>query len=265
MPAAWWTASAWSLQLYFDFSGYTDMAIGLGWMFGFRLPDNFDQPYRARCIIDYWQRWHMSLTRFLMTNVHAPLTLAVLRRRRRKGLRIDDVARRSLPGFVSMMVGPIVTTMVLIGVWHGPSWTYVLFGLLHAAFLLINHTWRLWRAPPLAPVVAVLLTYGAVLAGGVLFRAASPAEAVTMLAGMAGAHGLGLSMPDARAGLNVLWIAALYAIVWLAPTTRQFMSRAPEAAVAWAPTPRWAVAMGCAATLGLLAAGGTGEFVYFRF
>ena len=164
LPAAWWTASAWSLQLYFDFSGYTDMAIGLGWMFGFRLPDNFDQPYRARCVIDYWQRWHMSLTRFLMTNVHAPLTLAVLRARRRRGLTIDDTARRSPFGFLAMMAGPIVATMLLIGVWHGPRWTYVLFGLLHAAFLLVNHAWRLWRGPVLPPAVSVAVTYGAVLA-----------------------------------------------------------------------------------------------------
>jgi alginate O-acetyltransferase complex protein AlgI len=72
---AWQAACSYSLQLYFDFSGYTDMAIGLAWMFGLRFPDNFNQPYRATSVIDYWQRWHMSLTRFLMTNVHAPVTM----------------------------------------------------------------------------------------------------------------------------------------------------------------------------------------------
>ncbi len=92
---AWQAATAWSLQLYFDFSGYTDMAIGLAWMFGFRFPDNFEQPYRARSVIQYWQRWHMSLTRFLMANVHAPLTLAILRRRR---ARPADQPRRAADG-----------------------------------------------------------------------------------------------------------------------------------------------------------------------
>lgn len=265
LQAAWWTASAWTLQLYFDFSGYTDMAIGLGWMFGFRLPDNFDQPYRARCVIDYWQRWHMSLTRFLMANVHAPLTLAVLRRRRRRGLPIDDTARRSPAGFATMMAGPIVSTMLLIGVWHGPRWTYVLFGLLHAAFLLVNHAWRLRRGPALPPLAAVAVTHGAVLIGAVVFRAATPSEAASVLAAMAGAHGFGDLSSGPRTALNALWVAVLYGIIWLAPTTRQFMLRAPGARLAWAPTPHWAAALGCGATLGLLAAGGTGEFVYFRF
>jgi alginate O-acetyltransferase complex protein AlgI len=265
MPAAWWTACAWSLQLYFDFSGYTDMAIGLAWMFGFRLPDNFDQPYRARCVIDYWQRWHMSLTRFLMTNVHAPLTMSVLRHRRRRALPIDDAARRTPLGFATMMVGPVVTTMVLIGVWHGPRWTYVLFGLLHAAFLLINHAWRLFRGPGLAPIVAVALTYTAVLIGAVLFRAATPVDAASVLAGMSGFHGVGPLRPDLRVILDLIWLAGLYMVVWVAPTTRQFMLGTPRATLGWAPTPRWAMALGCAATLGLLAAGGTGEFVYFQF
>ena len=262
---AWQTATAWSLQLYFDFSGYTDMAIGLGWMLGFRLPDNFEQPYRARCIIDYWQRWHMSLTRFLMANVHAPLTMAVLRHRRRHGQPINDAARRTPSGFLTMMAGPIVATMLLIGIWHGPSWTYVLFGLVHAGFLLVNHAWRLWRGPVLPAGLAVAITYGAVLVGGVVFRATTPSNAGALLAGMAGLHGLGLAGDDPRIVLNALWIAALYGIVWLAPTTRQFMLRQTDGRLAWAPTGRWAVVMGCAATLGLLAAGGTGEFVYFRF
>ncbi|MBS0642494.1 MAG: MBOAT family protein [Proteobacteria bacterium] len=265
LPAAWWTAVAWSLQLYFDFSGYTDMAIGLGWMFGFRLPDNFDQPYKARCVIDYWQRWHMSLTRFLMNNVHAPLTLTVLRWRRRRDLAIDDKARRTASGFVTMMVGPILVTMLLIGVWHGPRWTYVLFGLLHAMFLLVNHAWRLWRGPVLPTGVAVALTYGAVLVGAVLFRASTPTEAAAVLAGMTGAHGIGYSPADVRPLLNALWVAALFVVIWFAPTTRQFMLRAPGIRLSWAPTPRWAAAFGCGVTLGILAAGGTGEFVYFRF
>jgi D-alanyl-lipoteichoic acid acyltransferase DltB (MBOAT superfamily) len=240
------------------------MAIGLGWILGVRLPDNFDQPYKARCVIDYWQRWHMSLTRFLMTNVHAPLTMAVLRRRRRRGHRIDDAARRTPTGFLTMMVGPIVTTMLLIGVWHGPRWTYVLFGLLHAGFLLVNHAWRLWKGPTLPPLLSIGLTYLAVLVGAVLFRAETPTQAVHLLAGMLGAHGVSAA-PDPRAILNALWLAGLYAIVWGAPTTRQIMQADPRSWLRWAPTPRWAAAMGCALTLGLLAAGGTGEFVYFRF
>ncbi len=264
---AWQTAAAWSLQLYFDFSGYTDMAIGLAWMFGIRFPQNFDQPYRARCISDYWQRWHMSLTRFLMNNIHAPLTLAILRRRRQYGLPINQAAQQRAGGFLTMIGMPILVTMVLAGVWHGPALTFLLFGVYHAGLLLMNHGWRLWRAPPLPSLVGVGLTYLCVLVGAVLFRAGSVADAGALLAGMAGLHGFTMSgvdggAADSHPAVMAVWIAGLYAIVWLAPSTRQLMS---GSGFGWRPTPHWAMAMGCAATLGVLASGGTGEFVYFHF
>jgi alginate O-acetyltransferase complex protein AlgI len=124
---AWQAATSYSLMLYFDFSGYTDMAIGLAWIVGLRFPDNFDQPYRATSVIAYWQRWHMSLTRFLMTNVHAPLTLAVMRWRKTHHLSTNGSAQRTMAGFCSMIAAPLVVTMVLIALWHGatigPSWS----------------------------------------------------------------------------------------------------------------------------------------------
>jgi alginate O-acetyltransferase complex protein AlgI len=271
---AWQAAAGWSLQLYFDFSGYSDMAIGLAWMFGFRFPDNFDQPYRAESVIAYWQSWHMSLTRFLMANVHAPLTLAILRRRRACGSLINQAAQRSAGGFLTMIAAPILFTMILAGLWHGPALTFLLFGLLHATLLMANHAWRLGRAPPVPVFVAVATTYLSVLVGAVLFRAASLADAGSLLAGMAGLHGLGLSTfrdvfdqssSVAHVAVNAVWIIGLYAIVWLAPSTRQLMRGGSSSRLAWRPTPGWAAVMGCAATLALLASGGTGEFVYFHF
>ncbi len=264
---AWQSATAWSLQLYFDFSGYTDMAIGLAWMFGFRFPDNFDRPYRARSVTAYWQSWHMSLTRFLMTNVHAPLTLAILRRRKARGLPINHAAQQSPDGFVTMIAAPLLVTMVLVGIWHGPTLPYLLFGVFHAGLLMINHAWRLWRAPAMPVVAAVAVTYLSVLIGAILFRAASVSDAGSLLAGMAGLHGLGVAaaLSDINVAADSLWIVALYAIVWFAPSTRQLMQGGVVGRFAWRPTPRWAVVMGCAATLGLLASGGTAEFVYFHF
>jgi D-alanyl-lipoteichoic acid acyltransferase DltB (MBOAT superfamily) len=264
---AWQAAIAYSLQLYFDFSGYTDMAIGVAWMFGLRFPDNFDQPYRARSITDYWQRWHMSLTRFVMTTVHAPLTLAVLRWRKRHGWKIDARAQATSAGFVSMIGAPTVATMVLISLWHGATLPFLLFGLLHSGFLLVNHGWRvkLGRVKRLPTVVSVVLTYLCVLAGSVVFRSTTAEQAGFMLAGMAGLHGAGDLRRDVHTPADVLWLAGLYAIVWLAPTTRQWMLAEPAVRFAWRRSPRWAVAMGCAASLGLLAAGGTSEFLYFRF
>jgi alginate O-acetyltransferase complex protein AlgI len=262
---AWQAAMAYSLQLYFDFSGYTDMAIGVAWMVGLRYPDNFEQPYRATSMTAYWQCWHMTLTRFLMTTVHAPLTLTILRWRKAHGRPIDARSQATAAGFFTMIGLPIVVTMMLISFWHGMTLPFVLFGLLHSAFLLVNHAWRVNRGPVLPPVASAALTYLCVLVGSVLFRATTAGRAGSMLAGMAGLHGLGTLQPDIHVPAEVLWLVALYAIVWLAPTTRQWMLAEPAARYAWRQSPQWAVIMGCAAALGLLAAGGTGEFLYFRF
>jgi alginate O-acetyltransferase complex protein AlgI len=312
---AWVAAAAYSLQLYFDFSGYTDMAIGLAWMVGLRFPDNFDQPYRSNSVIAYWQRWHMSLTRFLMTNVHAPLTMAVLRGRRCHNRPINAAAQATVGGFFTMIAAPIIATMVLIALWHGATLPFLMFGLLHAAFLVVNHAWRLARAPVLPPLASVGLTYLCVVVGSVLFRSTTVEGAGSMLAGMTGLHGLGAIEADIHGAENGIWLLALYAIVWFAPTARQLMLAEPSGRermlakpsvregmlagprpwpgmpaepsvrlgglaehrrwpwtlpgphprLGWRPSPRWAIAMGCAATLGLLAAGGTGEFLYFRF
>jgi alginate O-acetyltransferase complex protein AlgI len=312
---AWVAAAAYSLQLYFDFSGYTDMAIGLAWMVGLRFPDNFDQPYRSNSVIAYWQRWHMSLTRFLMTNVHAPLTMAVLRGRRCHNRPINAAAQATVGGFFTMIAAPIIATMVLIALWHGATLPFLMFGLLHAAFLVVNHAWRLARAPVLPPLASVGLTYLCVVVGSVLFRSTTVEGAGSMLAGMTGLHGLGAIEADIQGAENGIWLLALYAIVWFAPTARQLMLAEPSGRermlakpsvregmlagprpwpgmpaepsvrlgglaehrrwpwtlpgphprLGWRPSPRWAIAMGCAATLGLLAAGGTGEFLYFRF
>jgi alginate O-acetyltransferase complex protein AlgI len=262
---AWQAAAAYSLQLYFDFSGYTDMAIGLAWMVGLRFPDNFEQPYRAPSMIAYWQRWHMSLTRFLMTTVHAPLTLAILRWRKAHRHAIDARAQATAAGFVSMIGIPIVATMVLVALWHGATLPFLMFGLLHAGFLLVNHAWRLNRGPALPMVGSVGLTYLCVLIGSVLFRATSLGQAGSILAGMAGLHGMDPLLPNAHGAAKVLWLVALYAVVWLAPTTRQWMVGDIKARLMWRQSSPWAMVMGCAATLGLLAAGGTSEFLYFRF
>jgi alginate O-acetyltransferase complex protein AlgI len=154
--------------------------------------------------------------------------------------------------------------MALVALWHGATLPFLVFGLLHAGFLVVNHAWRLARAPMLPKLASVALTYLCVLVGAVLFRAASMSDAGSMLAGMIGLHGRG-AQPDLRTAADATWLLALYGFVWFAPATRQWMQADPISRFAWRPSPRWAVVMGCAATLGLLAAGGTGEFLYFRF
>src|SRR5690606_1987755 len=179
---AWLATLGYSLQLYFDFSGYSDMAIGLGAMFGIRLPVNFLSPYRARSIIEFWRCWHITLSRFLRDYLYIPL----------------GGGRRGLPRrYVNLFI-----TMGLGGLWHGAGWNFLVWGLLHGAYLSVNHAWqavcarssllqhvstsRLWSP------VAWLITLFAVAMGWVLFRAADIAAAGRMYATMFGIDGWSL-------------------------------------------------------------------------
>ena len=141
----WHTALTYSLQLYFDFSGYSDMAIGLARMFNIVFPLNFNSPFKAGSIIEFWQRWHMSLTRFLTLYLYNRIALAIVRSRTARGLRVTRKAQATIGGFLSIIVVPTFVTMTLIGVWHGAGLQFVVFGLLHAVYLSINHAWRIFR------------------------------------------------------------------------------------------------------------------------
>ena len=292
LAAAWQAAAAYSLQLYFDFSGYSDMAIGLARMFNLRFPLNFNSPYKAESIIDYWQRWHMTLTRYLTLYLFNPLALAAARRRAARGRKVGRAGQASAGGFAALVLVPIGITMTLAGLWHGSGLTFVAFGLLHAAYLSVNHAWRVFgprRADPARGSAAgragarlgrIALTYLAVLVGAVVFRAPSLDMAGQVLAGMAGLHGAGAAGTlGARgllhAGRAAVWLGALYGIVWFAPNTQQIMRRigpalepvrpGPLPGLVWRPSLPWALAMGGGAALGLLSLGGTSEFLYFRF
>jgi alginate O-acetyltransferase complex protein AlgI len=276
---AWQVALSYSLQLYFDFSGYSDMAVGLARMFNLRFPVNFNSPYKARSVIDYWQRWHMTLTRYLNLYLYNPIALAILRRRAARGLPADRAAQASPGGFASMVAVPIFLTMGLAGIWHGAGVTFLVFGLLHGAYLSVNHAWRILRPGDGVPargagavVWRVGLTYLAVLVGSVFFRAPSLGAALHMLAGMAGLHGAGFTVPEGgkatiRAAQDVLWLVALYAIVWGMPNSQQIMGQAKDGLtrLTWRPSLPWAIGMGFAVGIGLLSIGGTGEFLYFQF
>jgi alginate O-acetyltransferase complex protein AlgI len=254
--AAWQAALSYSLQLYFDFSGYSDMAIGIGRMFNITLPLNFNSPYKAASIIDYWQRWHMSLTRYLTQYVYTPFALLLFRRRSARGLPINRPAQQTVQGFCEMVALPILVTMTLAGIWHGSGAQFLVFGLLHGAYLCVNRAWRLrFGAPGSATsrrwkhVANVLLTYLCVLMASVFFRAPSVADALSMLGGMVGLHGTGLapivsmsseavdttpaavlalfapasgSILQALAGLE--WFGAMYLIVWAMPNTQQIFA-----------------------------------------
>ena len=198
---AWLAAIGFTLQIYFDFSGYSDMALGLARFFGIKLPVNFNSPLKATSIIDFWLRWHVSLTRFLTAYIYNPLTLTLTRRRLAKGRPIFGGRNTSFGAFLSLLAMPTLLTMLVSGIWHGAGYTYVLWGLLHGTLLCVNHAWRLIR-PRIWPDAGLynrrmapfgfVLTFVSVVVAMVLFRAASPGAALLLWKGMVGVYGLTL-------------------------------------------------------------------------
>jgi alginate O-acetyltransferase complex protein AlgI len=194
-------AIGFTLQIYFDFSGYSDMAIGIGRMFGIRLPDNFDSPLRASSIIDYWLRWHITLTRFLTAYIYNPLLLWLTRRRLARGLPALGGRNATLSAFLTLLAFPTIVTMAISGLWHGAGYTFIVWGVLHGLYLSINHGWRLLKAKfRLLPgkssrsetFAGVVLTFTAVTVAIVFFRAPTLRGAWNLLTGMFGAHGIGV-------------------------------------------------------------------------
>lgn len=197
---AWLGALAYAVQLYFDFSGYSDMAIGLGLMMGFRFAENFNHPYLAQSITEFWQRWHISLSTWLRDYLYIPLG----------GNRVSP--RRT---YLNLM-----TVMLLGGLWHGAAWTFVLWGAWHGGILVLERYLgerKLWRALPAR--LAVPRTLFLVTLGWVTFRAAGLGGVLTMYAGMAGFNGWGLS-DELSWQLNssaLFTLGAALVLVYLAP------------------------------------------------
>ncbi len=204
---AWMAAIGFTLQLYFDFSGYSDMALGLARFFGIRLPQNFDSPLRASSIIDFWLRWHMTLTRFLTAYIYNPLTLWLTRRRLAKGLAGFGGPNTTMGAFVYLLMFPTIITMFISGLWHGAGYGFVVWGLLHGFYLTINHGWRrvaarLWRDRRtyvrIMEPVGFVLTFFSVTAAMVFFRSPTMTSAIDLVKGMIGLNGIGL--PEALFG-----------------------------------------------------------------
>jgi alginate O-acetyltransferase complex protein AlgI len=171
---AWLGALAYTLQLYFDFSGYSDMAIGLGLMLGLKLPENFDRPYSAVSITDFWRRWHMSLSRWFRDYVYIPL---------------GGNRNGAFKTYRNLLI-----IFVATGFWHGANWTFLVWGLFHGALMLIERVGGWGTVTATGPVLVFrrALTFLLVVIGWVFFRAASMSEALTMLRHMFVPSGFGL-------------------------------------------------------------------------
>lgn len=188
---AWVGAISYTLQLYFDFSAYSDMAVGLSLIFNLRLPLNFNSPFKASSVIEFWQRWHMSLTKYIGEYLYTPISLKLMR---------QGLGRAYILEVLYTLILPTLITFFIIGLWHGANWTYVMFGVLHGLFLVINHLYRAfkkkvgWRKKPnrLNIFCSTVLTYIVVVIAFVFFRADSLSSAYEICLGMFGFHGISL-------------------------------------------------------------------------
>lgn len=276
---AWVGVLTYALQLYFDFSGYSDMAMGLARMFSIELPINFDSPYKAASIIEYWSRWHMTLTRYLTLYLYNPISIWVNRKRLAAGKPTSKKAIRTLAGFLELLALPTITTMLLAGVWHGAGIQFLIFGTLHGAYLVINHAWRLFRPKSVISRLidwtpgSVLITFLSVLVADIFFRATSTSDAVSILRAMLGLHGLSPWHEDVLSYALPLFV--LLPVVWLLPNTQEILGQAKSVRAGILDLLRvrlrWKADLVWATSLGIIMVGvlcfmvDTTQFLYFQF
>lgn len=280
---AWTAVFAYTFEIYFDFSGYSDMALGTALLFGIRLPANFYSPYRASSIIDFWRRWHMTLSRYLRDYVYIPLG----------GNRLGTVRR-----YINLM-----TTMALGGIWHGAGWNFLVWGVLHGSCLVINHGWRNLAARselaflrhPAHRIWSWPVTMLSVSIAWVYFRADSMFAAHAILKGLFGLETAGYSTAylDAVKTVSFHRFATLAfqswqpawttsAIVFIAagiafafPNSMQIMRTVLDHPITdplaihqrllWRPSRVWAWATAGLGSIALLSLSDVSEFIYYQF
>lgn len=256
--AAWKTSLSYTFQLYYDFSGYTDMAIGIGHMFNVKIPQNFNSPFRSKSIIEFWSRWHMTLSQFINTYLFTPLV-------------------RAMPkiNFRNTMIATFIA-MFIAGIWHGAGWTFVLYGVLHGAALVVNHMWKK-RKKKLPPWLAWFITFNFVNITFIVFRAKELKDAGKVLLGMMGLTGvmipkmiiksvgplkqfgwkMGTYLQPDDYFLMVLFLGAFY-IMHKAKNSLELEKE-------FKPSTKVAVACGIAFVFCLFGMNRITEFIYFNF
>jgi alginate O-acetyltransferase complex protein AlgI len=251
MPLAWLGLACYTLQIYFDFSGYSDMAIGLMRMFGFRILENFNYPYVSRSVREFWRRWHISLSNWFRDYLYVPL---------------GGNRRGEVRAYANLAI-----VFLLCGLWHGASWPFVLWGLWHGLFLIAERA-ALSRALDRIGLLAHVYTLAAVMGGWVLFRCDTLAHATYYFAALGGfATGDTLRNPAAQY-LDPLTLTTLaVAIIFCAPIARsigawrdRIATRQGIGALALGADVAWLAAV-LMAGQAFLAAGTYNPFIYFRF
>lgn len=259
---AWLGSFCYTFQLYFDFSGYTDMALGIGLMIGLRLPENFNSPYKATGIVDFWRRWHMTLSSWLRDFLYIPLG------GNRKGK-----WRQYLNLFLTMLIG---------GAWHGAGWTYIVWGALHGLMLCVNHFFRsIIKYTPLAGLgrllplrlISILFTFLCLNFCWVVFRARSLDAALaiykamfTAQTGIADSHAISAFLPNNYiTGWQPLALLGLCALLcWFFPNSQNILN-GKAGILSWKPTRAWAAGLAILSFVSLALLTRQTVFLYFQF
>lgn len=255
---SWLGMLAYTFQLYFDFSGYSDMALGSALLFGIRLPVNFYSPYKATSIIDFWRRWHITLSNFLRDYLYIPL-----------GGNREGPARRYVNLFITMLLG---------GLWHGAGWTFVIWGLLHGVYLIINHALRHLlgeRKGFVRKAAGFATTFFAVALAWVFFRAASVDAALVVLQHLTGSIAAPQHLPAAVSGTILVlssqpeeaaaaMLAIAAALAFLAPNAAQYFLEQKQRLTFAANLPNFLLVAACWICV-VVSLGGPSEFLYFQF
>ncbi len=236
--SGWAAALGYSLQLYFDFSGYSDMAVGIAYLLGFHLPQNFDSPYKAVNPSQFWRRWHMTLSFWLRDYLFIPL----------------GGSRRGM----AVTVRNLMVTFIIAGIWHGAGWTFIVWGLLHGVYQSVHAVARKKGFTPKTIWLNRLLTFVAVVVAWVFFRASTLRQAGQVLTAMAGLNGLG-SLHSARLQIGYAFTLLIFAgLAWvnLAPNTWEIEPK---------PTWRYGMVFGLLLGAAILAMGKPAAFLYVQF
>lgn len=291
---SWLGSLAYAMQLYFDFSGYSDMALGIARMFSIEFPVNFNSPYKAQGIIEFWQRWHMTLSRYLNEYLYTPILRWVNGRRIDAGKKVSRKASATLEGFTSMVAVPVMTTMFIAGIWHGAGAQFLIFGVLHGAYLTVNHAWRIFtpqghrfhRKMP-APLM-IVLSFLCFVVSLVFFRSANVHDALYVLGTMAGLHGRSIAfsafpylsdIPSTSKFLmhirsSLAALAVCFLIVWGMPNTQEILGQLGHDAkrmpsllprLTWRPTAVWSIGLAMLFCIVILMLDASTRFLYFQF
>lgn len=237
---AWLGTLGYTMQIYFDFSGYSDMAVGLGLMLGFSFPQNFHSPYKATSITDFWRRWHISLSTWLRDYLYIPLG----------GNRIGP----------SRTYVNLIVVMLLGGLWHGANWTFVLWGAYHGILLALERVFGIGEASKHWRPVRLGITFLLVVIGWAFFRASDVSEAVRILTGMAGLNGLGIFAEAAQesGALALIGLIATSLLAFGAPNTWQLRWRFSLLEVV-------VLVLMLAASIAVIMVNTSSPFLYFQF